>query len=68
MPFTINNSCSRAMFCMRGGDYSNVFLMIMKENRKPATANRFYDLENARSHIDIGTWHGMGVEFWGSFV
>jgi hypothetical protein len=52
---------------MRGGDYSkNVFLMIMMENRKLATANRFYDLENASSHIDIGTWYG--VEFWGSFV
>jgi hypothetical protein len=38
------------------------------ENRKSATANRIYGLENARSNIDIGTWHGMGVEFWGSFV
>jgi hypothetical protein len=53
---------------MRGGDYSNVFLMIMMENRKLARANQIYNLENARSHIDIGTWHGMGVELWDSFV
>jgi hypothetical protein len=53
---------------MRGGDCSNVFLMITVENRKLATANRFYDLENARSNTDIGTWRGMGVELWGSFV
>jgi hypothetical protein len=38
------------------------------ENRILATANQIYDLKNARSHIDIGTWHGMGVELWGSFV
>jgi hypothetical protein len=51
-----------------GGGDSNVFLVITMENRKSATANRIYDLENARSHIDIGTWRGMGVAVWGSFV
>jgi hypothetical protein len=29
--------------------------MIKMENRKLAAANQFYNLENARSHIDIGT-------------